>query len=88
MKKLFTISWSDIPNTCVANLVDACGYYSATLMQNADMDALIRKNINIELEKFHASEFADNPWTEPIYYWDNLDFEDESYYTWFLLRWS
>ena len=87
MKNIFTISWSDIPDMCVVNLVNACGYNLATPMQNADMDVLIRKNINIELAKHHASEFTDNPWTSPIHYWDNLDFEDESHYNWFVLRW-
>jgi hypothetical protein len=91
MKNLFTISWSDIPDMCVENFKNACGRHSenwASMPLLFDIDAYIRNNMNIELAKCHASEFTDNPWTEPVCYWDNLDFEDESYYTWFILRWG
>lgn len=83
---MFSISWSDIPNKCVVNLIKECGMN--TYMHYDDMDVHVRNNMNIELAKYHTSEFTDNPVTDPIYFWWNIDFPNKSYYTMFLLRWS
>ena len=81
--------WSDIPDRCIVNLLKECGWtILPTKLTIQELDVHIRTNMNIKLAQYKASEFTDNPLSEPITYWYDIDFPDESYYTMFLLRWS
>lgn len=83
----FTVSWSTVPSHCVLNLLTACGYNTYSLPRMVP-NITIQDNINIELEKYCASKFTNDPMTEPVWNWEKVDFLTEADYTLFLLKWS
>jgi hypothetical protein len=73
----FSISYDNLPTSIKSNLEEYCGW-TAFDPSIANQDSLCQQAERDELLKFHAT-ISDH---------DIITFENEAYYTLFVVRWS
>jgi hypothetical protein len=73
----FIVKWTDISDQVCENFTRACGSRDDSISAEEYFD-----NMEAEFAQFKAYELYDDESLREI------EFENEAYYTWFILRWS
>jgi hypothetical protein len=74
----FCILYDDLPTSIKSNLEEHCGWTAGIDPSIANQNSLCQQAERDELLKFHAT-ISDH---------DVIEFENEAYYTLFVVRWS